>query len=40
MMTLEKFEEACEQVKKVTLQTKLIYSEYFSEISGNSLQLI
>ena len=39
MMTIEKFEEACEQVKKVTLQTKLIYSEYFSEISGNKVYL-
>ena len=39
MMTIEKFEEACEQVKKVTLQTKLIYSEYFSETSGNKVYL-
>ncbi len=38
-MTLEKFEEACEQVKKVTLQTKLVYSEYFSEVSGNKVYL-
>lgn len=28
MMTLEKFEEASELVKKVTNPTKLIYSEY------------
>lgn len=31
MLTLEKFEEASELVKKVTLPTKLIYSEYLSE---------
>ena len=29
-LTLEKFEEASEIVKEVTLETKLIYSEYFS----------
>lgn len=28
-LTLEKFEEASEIVKEVTLETKLIYSEYF-----------
>ena len=30
MLTLEKFEEASEIVKKVTSETKLIYSEYLS----------
>ena len=30
MLTLEKFEEASELVKKVTSETKLIYSEYLS----------
>ena len=30
-LSLEKFEEASEIVKKVTQETKLIYSEYFSE---------
>lgn len=35
MFTLEKFEEASEVVKKVTLETKLIYSDYFSSITGN-----
>ena len=30
MMTLEKFEEAAEAVKKVVNPTKLVYSEYFS----------
>ncbi|MSS63365.1 threonine ammonia-lyase [Velocimicrobium porci] len=37
MMTLEKFEEACEQVKKVTLKTSLVYSEYFSTVCGNKV---
>ena len=37
MLTLEKFEEASEVVKKVTLETKLIYSEYFSENTGNKV---
>lgn len=36
-LTLEKFEEASEIVGKVTQETKLIYSEYFSEISGNKV---
>ena len=31
MLTLEKFEEASEVVKKVTNPTKLLYSEYLSE---------
>ena len=34
-LTLEKFEEAAEIVKKVTLETKLVYSEYFSNLTGN-----
>lgn len=37
MMTLEKFEEASEVVKRVTLETKLIYSDYFSETTGNKV---
>lgn len=36
-LTLEKFEEASEIVKKVTQETKLIYSEYFSERYGNKI---
>ena len=36
-LTLEKFEEASEIVKEVTLETKLIYSEYFSERYGNKI---
>ncbi|MDD3252352.1 MAG: threonine ammonia-lyase [Lachnospiraceae bacterium] len=36
-LTLEKFEEASEEVKKVTLETKLVYSEYFSSMTGNKV---
>ncbi|MCI9569967.1 MAG: threonine ammonia-lyase [Lachnospiraceae bacterium] len=36
-LTLEKFEEASEIVKKVTQETKLIYSEFFSAKSGNKV---
>ena len=39
MMTLEKFEEACEIVGKVTIQTRLMFSQYFSEQSGNKIYL-
>ena len=39
MLTLEKFEEAAEEVKKVTSETKLIYSDYFSEKTGNKVYL-
>ena len=35
-LTLEKFEEASEIVEKVTQETKLIFSEYFSSLSGSS----
>ena len=34
---MEKFEEAAEVVSKVTLETKLIYSEYFSAQTGNKV---
>ncbi len=37
MMTLESFEEAAEAVGKVTLETKLVYSEYYSEQTGNKV---
>ncbi len=37
MLTLEKFEEASEVVKNVTLPTELIYSEYFSELTGGKI---
>lgn len=39
MMTLEKFEEASEAVIKVTNRTKLIYSDYFSDLTGNKVYL-
>ncbi len=39
MLTLEKFEEATELVKSVTLPTKLVYSEYFSEQTGGKVYL-
>ena len=39
MLTLEKFEEASEIVKKVTSETKLIYSEFFSNQTGNKVYL-
>lgn len=38
-LTLEQFEDAAEIVKKVTQETKLIYSEYFSEVCGNKVYL-
>ncbi len=38
-LTLEKFEEAYEDVKKVTLETKLIYSDYWSNSTGNKVYL-
>lgn len=37
MMTLDKFEEAFDKVKEVVLPTNLIYSEYFSEQTGNKI---
>ena len=39
MMTMEKFEEASELVKKVTNSTKLVYSDYLSEQSGGKVYL-
>lgn len=39
MLTLEKFEEASEIVKKVTQETKLIYSSYLSDRTGNRVYL-
>ena len=36
-LTLKKFEEASEIVNKVTLNTNLIYSDYFSEQTGNKV---
>jgi threonine dehydratase len=37
MLTLPRFEEASEIVKKVTRETKLFYSEYFSNHTGNKV---
>lgn len=39
MLTLEAFEEASECVKRVTQETKLIYSEYLSAQTGNKVYL-
>ena len=39
MLTLESFEEASEIVKKVTQETKLIKSSYFSDLTGNKVYL-
>ena len=39
MLTLEAFEEASEIVKKVTLETKLVYSDYLSRQTGNKVYL-
>lgn len=35
MLSLEAFEDASEEVKKVTLETKLIYSDFYSKMTGN-----
>ncbi len=39
MLTLEKFEEASETVKKVAQETKLVYSDFYSEQTGNKVYL-
>lgn len=38
-ITLKKFEEAAEKVKEATLPTNLVYSEYFSNQTGNKVYL-
>ena len=38
-LTLENFEQASELVKKVTLPTDLVYSEYFSSQTGCKVYL-
>jgi len=38
-LTLEKFEQASEIVKRVTLPTKLVYSEYLSQQTGGRIYL-
>ena len=39
MLTLDKFEEASEKVKEVTLETKLVYSDFLSDQTGNKVYL-
>ena len=39
MLTLDKFEEASEKVSEVTLETKLVYSNYLSGQTGNKVYL-
>lgn len=39
MLTLDKFEEASRIVSEVTLETKLLYSENLSELTGNQVYL-
>ncbi|MCD7841996.1 MAG: pyridoxal-phosphate dependent enzyme, partial [Lachnospiraceae bacterium] len=39
MLTLESFDEACECVKQVVSETKLVYSDYFSAQTGNKVYL-
>ncbi len=37
MLTLERFEEASKIVREVTLETKLVYSDYLSRQTGNKV---
>ena len=39
MLTLKAFEEATEVVQKVAIETKLIYSQFLSEQTGNKVYL-
>ena len=39
MLTLDKFEKAYEVLRSVLLKTKLVYSEYLSEATGNKVFL-
>ena len=39
VLTLKRFEEACDAVWRVTLDTELIYSDYFSEHTGGKVYL-
>ena len=38
-LSLDKFEEAYETVRKVTSETKLVYSDHFSAQTGNKVYL-
>lgn len=37
MLTLDRFEEACEVVKEVIQETKLIFSDHYSQMTGNKV---
>ena len=37
MLTLEKFEEATEKLSGILMETKLVYSDYFSKQTGNKI---
>ena len=39
MLTLNRFEEASEVVKRVTLETKLVFSDFLSAQTGNKVYL-
>ena len=39
MITLEKFEQAYDAVQKVIIKTKLVYSDFYSESTGNKVYL-
>lgn len=39
MLTLDRFEEASDKVREVTLETKLVYSDYFSRQTENKVYL-
>lgn len=39
MLTLDRFEEASEKVKEVTLETKLVYSKFYSDLTGNKVYI-
>lgn len=39
MLTLDRFEEAAETVKRVTLETKLVFSDFLSGQTGNKVYL-
>ncbi|MBP3736713.1 MAG: threonine ammonia-lyase [Lachnospiraceae bacterium] len=38
-MTIEKFEKACELVNGITLNTDLVFSDYYSELTGGKVYL-
>jgi threonine dehydratase len=39
MLTKKDFDEACSVVSRVTLETKLIYSDFLSDKTGNKVYL-